>query len=57
MQTRPPGSKMDKNAGRPVRAWGGGALTLCWWGQKMLRTPRKTAGLSLTGYTRSDCVT
>lgn len=48
---------MDKNAGRPVRAWGGGALTLCWWGQKMLRTPRKTAGLSLTGYTRSDCVT
>lgn len=46
---------MDKK--RPERAWGGRALTLCWWGREMLRMLRKTADLSLSGNTRSDRVT
>ena len=40
-----------------VRVWGGGDPHTLPVGTEMLRTLRKTAGLSLTCYTRSDRVT
>lgn len=41
----------------PVRVWGGGGPHTLLVGTEMLRTLRKTAGLSLTCYAWSDRVT